>query len=223
MQIKHVLSALLFVFTLCFFGSNAFAQAAEEGFDARVGLSGNIINITTDISTSLGSFESDKNADYAGLAGKLMFGYRWEYVGVYIDQELGGVWYDGDSDYINDVGHFIGGTFLVGRGIYPVSDSFMIDLGLGIGVMYAAGDSPTKYDGNPEDYVAPLIINKDGDPSAAFAIKLSFSLDYYFTDMIGIGIYVDYNYAFKTLERGGSDITYNYHVVNPGIQVLARF
>ncbi len=223
MKIQHILSALIFVFALCLFGSNAFAQAADEGFDLRVGIAGDILRIKQEV--SLGGFlgaESDDTIDYNGLAGKISFGYRWEFGGIYIDQDLGGVWYGGDNEG-DDNGHFVGGTFLVGRGIYPITDQFMIDLGFGIGVMYAAGDSMNDYDGDYEDFVAPLIMNEDGDPSAAFAIKISFSLAYFFTDMIGAGIYVDYSYAIKTISQEGIDFTTKYHFINPGLQFVARF
>jgi len=143
-------------------------------------------------------------------------------VGVYIDQDLGGVWNADDDvdDFRDDEAHFLGGTFLVARGILPCTDQFMFDLGFGLGVMYSDGDK-TK-DIEEGNYKYPLIFNKDGNPSAAFAIKLSFSLAYFFTDTIGAGIYVDYNYAFKK-NKSDYEVTYHYHVVNPGIQLVARF
>ncbi len=98
----------------------------------------------------------------------------------------------------------------------------MVDLGFGLGVMYAAGDDPNDF-GNDGAVIA-LIMNKEMEPSAAFALKVSLSFTYFITDMIGAGIYFDYNCAFKTLDYDEKvDLSLTYHSINPGVQIVARF
>lgn len=232
MKIQYILSALVFVFSFCVFASSAFAQAGDRGFDVRVHLGAEILKLSGGASVSTGGLSasgvSDEFVDFVGMMGKISFGYRWNYFGVYIDQDLGGVWYQDDDDENgkDDDGNFLGGTFIVGRGIYPIMKNLQVDLAFGIGVMYGAGDSGD--DLLKEDAHVSLVMNEDFDPSAAFAIKAGVSLTYYFTDMIGAGIFFDYNFATRTNEYKGNlgiktELTFKYHVMNPGIQLVARF
>lgn len=229
MKIKYILSALVFIFSLCTFASSAFAQAGEPGVDVRINLGADILKMGGSASMSAGDYsaseESDEFQDFIGFMGKISFGYRWEFVGVYIDQDLGGVWYQSDDDDDEEDGNFLGGTFLVGRGIYPIMENLQVDVAFGLGIMYGAGDSGDDLE--KEDAQMSLIFNEDFDPSVAFAVKVGLSITYYFTDMIGAGIFFDYNYATRTnkYEILGvkTETTFKYHVMNPGIQIVARF
>ncbi len=220
---KYVLSFLM-LFTMAFLSTNAFAQAGDEGFDLRIGLGADVAILKATLGINNFSFESDKPVNYAGLMGKLEFGYRWTYAGVYLQQDLGGVFYAEDEDETDTAaphdgtGKFLGGTYIVGRGIYPIVDQFQIELGFGIGIMYSGGKEETPdllfYD---EDYKA----------AAAFAIKLSFAATYYITDKAGIALFLDYNYGTRK-NKGGigslkAEMRFHIHNVVPGIQGVIRF
>ena len=172
----------------------------------------------------------DEMIDYAGLSFKLSAGYRWQYYGIYLDQDLGGVWYnDKGKDEMDDKGRFLGGTYVVFRGIYAIMPNFSVDLGFGLGVMYSGGNKAKDMEDmdDPSDYRSPVIFDKNNDPSAAFAMKLSLGLTYFFSSSIGAGINLDYNIGLKTLKNeafgGESKMKFRYHQINPGLQLVARF
>ncbi len=214
-QVKH-LSAILMAIFVCLFASSAFAQAADPGLDMRAGLSANIIKPEAEVSVMGFSASASSDANYAGLNFKLEFGFRWEYFGVYLAQDLGGVWYTDAPDGADNPGRFFGSTVALFRGIYPIMDNMQVDLGLGLGVGYADGSKD-------DEEKAPMIMNEDGDNSAAFALKLAFSFNYYVTPMIGVGFFLDYNFLVKKISNDGADLKLKFHQVNPGVQAVIRF
>ena len=95
--------------------------------------------------------------------------------------------------------------------------------------MYGHGEKPNDdlFGFFAPDVQSSIITDKNGDPSVAFAIKASLALTYYFSPAFGMGVYCDYNYAYKKVSFEFDyltlDITRHYHVINPGIQAMIRF
>lgn len=220
MNIKLILSAIVFLFSLGLFSANAFAQANEAGMDIRIGVAADLLRLKSTIDTGSLRYETDF-INYDGFMGKVSIGYRWAYGGIYIDQDLGGVWFnEGDTGGKKEA-HFLGGTFFVGRGIIPLSSQFQIDLGIGIGAMYGHGDKFNEDDPDA-DYKPSLIVNDKGNPSAALAFKLTLALAYYFSPNFAMGVFCDYDYAFKVFDDKVTYMDYGYHVITPGIQVTLK-
>ena len=218
MNVKLILSAIVFLFSLGLFSANAFAQAYEAGMDLRIGVAADLLRVKSTIDTGVLRYDTPF-INYDGFMGKISIGYRWAYGGIYIDQDLGGVWLNEGGAH--DDGHFLGGTFFVGRGIIPVSPQFQIDLGVGIGTMYGHGDKINEDEPDAE-YNPSLIVNDKGNPSAALAFKLSLSLSYYFSANFAMGVFCDYDYAFKVLDDRVTFMDFGYHVIIPGIQVMLK-
>ena len=226
---RAILTSVFLVFMLCLFCTNAFADGADDGgLDLRFGLAADVLRVVPTVSASamgMSYTESGDAVNFDGLMGQISIGYRWSMGGIYLTQDLGGVWLnESGEDYENGIkkGRFLGGTFIEGRFIIPATYNFQIDIGAGVGIMYGHG---TKRDS--DDYTPSLIYNDRGDPSVAPAFKVGLSLLYYITPNFGLGVFCDYNYAFKIFEdyEDGFDmkITMNYHVVNPGILFMAKF
>lgn len=230
MRIRIFLTTVFILCSLCLFSAHAFADsAAEGGLDLRFGLAADVLRIVPKADASYQGMSYSVTGDtihFEGLMGQVSIGYRWSMGGIYLTQDLGGVWlHENNEDYKNapSKGRFLGGTFLVGRFIIPATDSFQIDIGAGVGLMYG---HETKR-GSDTEYTPSLIYNSDGDPSVAFALKVGISMLYYITPSFGMGVFCDYNYAFKKYDGLEDSIklklTNNYHVINPGIQVMMKF
>ena len=194
---------------------------------------------------------------FNGAIGKIAIGYRWKYFGLYLDQDLGSAKWDGktpgykvsgNSDSLGLSGnaesqdeaidqgekntYFLGGTYFTIRGIFPVTSSFQIDLGVGFGAIYADGDKASE--ANSENDKPALIANEDGDPCALFSLKFSLTLTYYFTKMFGLAVFLDYNLSFdnydsttksyeNTISTYKSESEKLYHLINPGLMAVLHF
>ncbi len=215
--------ALLFALVCVLFSTQAFADDFESGIDIRLGLSASTLSLGQyDYSSKVGMVEEHI---LAGISGNLSIGYRWSYVGLYLEQDMGGFWstFDSDDDYDYDEGgdepSFLGGTFLVFRAFLPVTDSFFLEFGLGLGLMY----SEEKGEEYKESIIMPRKSNGDeGDP-IAFAAKFSFAMTYYANHVFGIGLHVDYDLGLQFFDFEETDINMKYHNVMPGIHVHLRF
>ena len=225
MQYRVILTSILLVFSLCLFSTYAFAEGANEGgLDLRFGLAGDVLRLKYDISLSGGGVTASDSSDYAhynGMMGKFAIGYRWSMGGIYLEQDMGGVWYD-DHD-VNGESNFLGGTFLVGRFILPATDSLQFELGAGVGLMYGSE--------NDSKDIPSLIVDKEGNPSVAFAVKATLGMNFYITRSFGMGVFCDYNYAFKQYSESRTisgiivtgEVTAHYHNVTPGLQFMLKF
>ncbi len=228
MQYRVILTSILLVFSLCLFSTYAFAEGANEGgIDLRFGLAGDVLRLKYDISMSGGGVTVSDSTDYShldGAMGKFAIGYRWSMGGIYLEQDMGALWAEGSDGA--DGGNFLGGTFLVGRFILPATDSVQFELGAGIGMMYGAEDRSRDGSGK-----VSLIVDKEGNPSVAFAVKASLGINFYITRTFGMGVFCDYNYAFKQYSDSKiisgilvtGDITAHYHNVVPGLQLMWKF
>ena len=204
--------------------TNAYAETEWEGFEMRVSVVAPIVDQHVKGGMSVGGISVDTGYEhapdiFAGVGGTLSFGYRFGMFGVYVDQELGGVWWRGDAK--PDSPTFVGGTYLTGRLLLALRHDVEMDFGIGVGTMYSAGD---------DQKTMRVVYNKEGEHSAAFAIKAAFGLTYYLIpNTVGIGINFDYNLGLNifSLTDGEeeADVTLYHlvHLMNPGIHVVAQF
>ncbi|MBO4350427.1 MAG: hypothetical protein J6A01_05710 [Proteobacteria bacterium] len=212
-----------------FVATDAQAETGWEGLEMRVALTAPVVDGHSKfvLKGSTEYVEVKKESDYkhnddvwAGFSGTLSFGYRWGVFGLYVDQDMGGVWWTGKGDR-DPV--FIGGTYLTFRGLLGLRHDVELEFALGAGTIYSGGD---------KDKTDKIISNKDGEHSAAFALKFGFGLTYYLLpNTIGVGINLDYNLGLNIysteINLGVARIDgtqYNLiHHVNPGIHVIAQF
>ena len=176
--------------------TNAYADAVHEGFDTRLVASALILAESGPGSGGLIG---------AGINGTISLGYRFhQNVGVYVDQDLGGVWFtSGTNEYDDEESSsaiFRGGSFAVVRGIFGAYyDDIEFSIGGGPGAMYGGGIT------------------------ACFAIKLSATFTYYITENIGVGINVDYNLGFIKPEDEFEIEMLLVHHINPGLLLHVNF
>ena len=99
--------------------TDAFADAGHTGFEGIVGLSGAVLDQDVKLTGAAKTSVVKPKDIMAGLTGTLSLGYRFNsYAGVYLEQDLGGIWWTGDTKKVNDHSWFIGGTYVMGRGIF---------------------------------------------------------------------------------------------------------
>lgn len=206
---------------LPFISTNAYANGEHTGFDLSISISEPVLYQSAQLDARQNNYKSHErgkiDTPFIGLSNfKISIGYRWKYVGVYFEQELGGIlWLDKNniSDglkvawSISNTGTnawFLGGSFICARGIIPVNNIFDVAFTGGFGMMY----SDEGY-----EYVDPLLYNSDNDPVPWMAVKLGIAITYYFRDWAGFGLNFDYNLAFKIFDltsHGNGRITSDY-------------
>ena len=228
MKTKIMFLALL-ALGLLMIPSTAFAQASKEGLDIRIALNYADVFYEQSVQDS-GQDVEELDNDLSGFGGSVSIGYRWRYIGLYIDQDMDGV---KPSDFCWCIGyelenkwHFLGGTYLVARVSPPITDYLELDLGFGAGVMYSNGN-----DLNPESNIFPIIVNDDGKASVALSFKASASFTVYFTDIVGMGIFFDYTIGLNNMkyeeETDGIIRTIKMnnlvHFLKPGVHLRLRF
>lgn len=224
MSLKKALVGL--ALASAFVATDAQAETFWEGLEMRIGVTAPIVDnhVKYELDSKYGDFDSGYKHTpedvFAGISGTISFGYRWGIFGLYLDEDLGGVWYTGDTEGDNEA-IFVGGTYLTFRGLLGLRHDVELDLGLGLGMMYS------------DDNHGALITNKDGDAAPCFAIKVGVGLTYYLIpNTVGVGINFDYSLGLNIV----SDSRVNglvgevkgtmYHLVhymNPGIHVVAQF
>ena len=228
---------LLFLITLLLFFSPADASAdgGHTGFDLGIHMGEPLIYQTSKLNyrngNNKGTEDSKIDDPLIGLSSvKLSFGYKWKYIGVYLEQELGGVlWdvgepveYDGEIIYKYnnwDYDWFLsaewhnkwiwGGTFICAKGMLPIggllNNRMEIDLTTGLGMVYSDEGA---------DHVAPLTFNFENELSPWLAFKFGIAITYFFTDVFGMGINFDYNLVvriFKLSESVNKEIREHYN------------
>ncbi len=246
MRAKKLLPAILAA-GLLMVPAIASAQASKEGVDLRIALNYSHVFFeqnmtqtrTAGMSVNPAVSVFDHSEQLMGFGGTVSIGYKWHYVGLYLDQDLGGV-YPRDEElqgYKDTNWHFLGGTYLVVRVSPPVSDIFEMDLGFGAGMMYSDGDAlskrqPTVENPNPSsDSIVPIIINGDGKAFISFSMKASFGFTVYFTDIFGMGLDFDYTIAFNRAKSEPEFTPFKYkvdidnyvHYLKPGLHFRLRF
>lgn len=124
--------------------------------------------------------DPDSSLDYHGFAFTLGFGYRInDWVGVAIDQDLGGLFY---NKHGYDIDVFQGATMFEAKFYFPIVSSFEIGAKVGIGATYMADEG-----------------NDDG----WFAIRIGVNGTYFITSNVGIGLNFDYTPSFANDDHNG--------------------
>lgn len=253
---KKMKKNLLYIITLFLFSTPtiAYADGGHTGFDLGVHVGEPILYQTSKLNYKIGtkmkeSKDSKIDDPLIGLSNvKLSFGYKWKYIGVYLEQELGGVIWKDDNKYNNwDYDWFLsaewnnkwfwGGTFVCAKGMLPLSGTLNnrmeIDLTTGVGIMYSDEGA---------EYVAPLTFNYYNEIRPWFAVKFGIAITYFFNDVFGMGINFDYNLVigmFKLIESVNKEIRDSYlprykyqsditqtillHQISPGIHFRFNF
>lgn len=240
-MIKHLISSFALIILFLLITPQAFAQTKEHGFDLKVGLdfSAVIYQVNVDSGFKIGdaSVTNKDNADpednMVGLGGTLSLGYRWKYVGVYIDHTIGGLWWLGNTANYYDEASLLMAWFLSAHGFLPLNDQFELDGAIGFGGALSDGDRPYKGDGtiSPAYGKPAILFDKDGNPTPCPTLHFSAGFTYYLTRHIGIGYFFDYNLMINTYRfeynyyiiSASADVTRLLHQINTGIQVRFRF
>ena len=180
MKFKPLLCGLSLAGSLV--ATDAFAETGWNGYDLRVSVTAPIVDQHTKLDFENLVPEGYEHASdvWAGFGGTISLGYRWGVFGLYVDQDLGGVWWTGEFDVKPTV---VGGTYLTFRSFLVLIENVEIDFGIGLGTMYSGGKAQENV----------LIFNKNFERSSAFAIRVGASLTYYVTKSIGVGINMDYS------------------------------
>ena len=200
------------------FATDAFADASHTGFEGIVQLSAPIIKQEHKATGAAKDVVVKHKDVMAGFNATLSVGYRFNsYAGAYLEQDLGGHWWTGDTKKLIKDGWFIGGTYIVGRGLIGLlGNSAELDFKIGIGMMYS--------DGKKGEAKGPLFPKKNGDPTVAFAMKFGAGFTYYVMPDLGIGVQLDYNLGIHEYDNdGGGDVKFYLHHINPGVHVRMGF
>ena len=174
--------------------SSATTSSAYSGFELRVG-----------VSVPIGATHLS-----AGVQGNIEIGYRWQYFGLYIQQDLGGNFYLKDNFYQKikeGASAFSGSTYLTAKGlISSKAHKHYFAIILGVGVTY----------GNFE--YMPFIIPKDVSyPYPGFTFKAGLGYEYRINNDMTFGVSVEYTpYMVGGMKK--DDYTFEfYHMVQPHI------
>lgn len=168
---KKTMATVLFFVFCAFFSSSAFAQADATGVEIKAA-------ITAPIYLYNNGITSDKT--YYGVGVNLALGYRWQYFGLYIDQDFRSVFVKKSEDKYK--GHFMGAFHVMGRTVLAINTDFLIYGGFGLGFMYGTHD-------NRKD----LGLNKN---DIAFSLKAQLGFSYFLTERFSIGLDFSYAYGF---------------------------
>lgn len=182
-----------------------FAQAAHTGGDFRAGVRIPIINIAgASVGGDVASIEMPDET-WVGVGLSLSIGYRWTYFGLYLDQDIEGVWPTGDAkDYYDGDGRFYGGTYFMLRGLIPIIDKHLIDIGWGMGAVYS-------------DKKGIMGDGKDGH--VGFGMKADISYTYFINELVGVGLNIDYTLGLNVSVDGAKAV----HEVTPTIHTRLMF
>lgn len=209
--------ALLFFVTL--FASHAMAnpRLSNSGFDVRAGLGVPILLVDEVL--------IDKTAKFTGITLTLAAGYRWPNFGIYLEQDIGGVWLVGDLAKDIPSEHkdrFLGSTYLAFNYFAHILPELELIFGTGVGVMYGAGDG--------KNYNRIFASNKIDGGDAAFAFKFKLGIGYYFSAFMGAGFNLDYhmaiNWGFSDYDDDWGMSTTSFQLVHnivPSLQVYFFF
>ena len=238
---NHLISSFFLIILFLMFTPQAFAQNREHGFDIKVGLDFSAViyqlNVESDFKIGDARVTNNDSAssgdNMIGLGGTLSLGYRWKYVGAYLEYTAGGLWWLGNNaNYYGDPSLLMA-WFMAAHGFFPLNGQFELEGGIGFGGALSDGDRPSDDDGNlsPAYGKPALITDNHGNPTPCPALHFSAGFTYYLTRHIGIGYFFDYNLIINTYRftyshyaiSATADVTRLLHQINTGIQVRFRF
>ncbi len=217
-----------------FAATDALADSTHKAFETRVAVTASVLDFHVKAEGGGQSTGWKEARDVlAGINSTISFGYRWRYIGLYFDEELGGLWWTGDTGKFNNDGMFWGGSYVTPRALIPIKKKMEIDIGIGVGMMYNAASKSVYYDDedNYQDYQdysddsnsVKLMKNKNGDSVPCFAIKVGVGFTYYVTKKMGIGANFDYNLGIHVVSDAGAKATTLFHQMNPGLHANFQF
>ena len=230
MMIKKVACLCLLAITVRFACINdCFASPVDSGSDLRISVGApiafQVFKNRVYNPYWYSQFNHDNTYLMTGINATISIGYRWQYIGVYIDQEL----QYADMIHTDDGGTgdsgFIGGTYLMFRGIIPINQKIQLDVGMGPGIMY----SPVII---YKSYMHEAYGTKHA-PHYVFGAKSSVAFLYYFSDVFALGFSIDYsfgilqNYQYQEFDEPNSSY-YKveqgrmFHNLNPGLLFVFR-
>ena len=202
--------AILTALFVSLFATSAFAE-----FEVRMGVSAGLLDWSNDI--------NGWGDPLAGVSGNIELGYSWSGFGIYLSQDIAGLWWTGatgdDMAMIGkDYARFLGGTYLMFRGQF--GKIIMFDFGIGLGAMYSgSGDD----DAAGIDYalLIPKTSEHDNTP-VQFATKMSLGVSFRVTKKFLMGLHLDYAIGFAKLSYSshdgwGSHDRWETHYLMPGI------
>ena len=224
--VKLAVVPAIFLATI-FFATNAFAD-----IDIRAGIDLTVAGISEDSAQIENGWVTRQHLEFEdpmiGVNGTVSLGYRWTIFGLYAEQLMGGLWWTGPTSemdgYKYEDASFLGATFLTAKFIAPLG-STEVDIGFGLGAMYSAGPKWGSVDYN-KGYT--IIVDKNLDPGAAFALRLVFGFTHFFGNLIGIGLHLDYNVGFnfvtpnKAIWGNVKNYESTVHLFNPGLHVQIK-
>jgi len=201
------------------FSAQAFANP-ESGFDIRFGIGVPSVIQNFSIDSDYGSIESP-DLNNVGYGFNLSLGYRWEYFGVYVDQDLAHIFLVGDigEGKASDMEmkyrqRFLGATYLMVRGFFDINDSLLFLGGVGFGVMYGGG-ADAESDSNNRVFLTKDEEGKGGD--VGFGFKAQLGITYFLNDFMGIGFNLDYALGYKSIDLDGAKLNQYVHVITPAL------
>jgi len=227
------LASLFLFFLLSVFSSQALAQNYPRGFDLRVGIGASVMY--NDITVKVLSTSVKEKERYMGINTNISVGWRWKYVGLYLDQDLGGIWrtqtlnidrfLDESFEPLSDANskkRFLAGTYFLVRFFIPFNDQAFISIAAGIGQTYNTGSSDIWH-------------KTKKFAGSGLAFKLQLQTTFFVTSFMGLGL---------TLEIVGTDssekgiflpdpeipglknrvtMAYDIYIFQPGVHVNFNF
>ena len=152
---------------------------------------------------------TDDTDTLAGVGVTLSIGYRFMFMGVYLDQNLAGIFGEQNHDY--EYSRFLGSTYVTFRFFKTIS-MFEFEGGVGLGAMYMVSAHPD------------IMLDCDGlaSSAASFAMKFTIGSTARFGGF-GVGIHLDYELGINPQTYGKYNITQLLHSFQPGIHMLYKF
>ena len=198
----------------CVFFSIQSAMAApdsDSGLELRLGLNAPVFKATIDGDID---FKSDTDT-IAGFGMTFSLGYRFMFMGVYLEQNLAGIF--GEQNYDYEDSRFYGSTYGTLRFIGSF-DWLELEGGVGLGAMYMVSAHPD------------IMLDADGSASSAvcFAMKFTIGATARFGGF-GVGLHLDYELGInpQSFEVPPMipkvDVMQLLHNVQPGIHFLYKF
>ena len=185
----------------CTFFTTHHASAAPE---VRLGLNAPILKVNTERN-------NDPSIVYDttyGIGASLSIGYRFMFMGVYLEQDLEGIF--GEKDFADS--RFLGGTYLTFR-VIGTFNTIELEAGFGLGAMYMASTQPD------------IMIDCDGhaESAASFAMKFTIGATARFGE-VGIGLHLDYDLGINPQTLNGDyEVTQYLHDIQPGLHFMYAF
>lgn len=149
-----------------------------------------------------------KFADHYGIGGSLTLGYRFGYLGLYLEGDIHSMIDKNRKN--NDFGDswYAAGGYIAVAAHVPLPSNFELSFKAGVGMYYVSSDSYDPSSGmmwesstttqlkDIEVYDSGTLKTASGSTGIIPALKASVSATYYFLDCLGVGLSMEYRAAF---------------------------